>query len=408
MKKNSLNFILANLLIIFSFLNSFSQVKKNVVSNNSSIKIGNQVWLVKNLNVEKFRNGEVIPQAKSKDDWVRACENNMPIWCFYEFNAVNGSKYGKIYNWYALKDIKGIAPIGYHVPDDFEWQTLCDYLGGIKICGDKLKSESDWLSPFDPSTGSRPFPNSNSSLFTALPGGEINNEADFLGLESQSSFWSSSELDGNGAEIVSLVYGFDETISFNKANKLGGFYVRCIKDGISNEEKIGNQIWSNVNLNTTIFRNGDPIQQVQTQEEWDRAAQKNEPAWCYYNGDANNGAKYGKLYNWFAVNDKRGLSPSGWHIPKIDEFNELTTYFSEDGEKLKGFFFHELNYTVGGFRSVDEYDSFSSLDENGIWWSCSEESKLKSHSLGLDFRYNVLFKNSYKKGYGLSVRCLRD
>jgi len=78
---------------------------------------------------------------------------------------------------------------------------------------------------------------------------------------------------------------------------------------------IGSQTWMAENLNVSHFLNGDPIPHVQTNEEWLKAAENRRPAWCYYNNDPVNGKKYGKLYNWFAVNDSRGLAPPGWHIP---------------------------------------------------------------------------------------------
>ena len=79
--------------------------------------------------------------------------------------------------------------------------------------------------------------------------------------------------------------------------------------------KIGSQVWATENLNVDRFRNGDPIPQAKTAEEWQNAGNNQQPAWCYYNNDPKNGESYGKLYNWYAVNDRRGLAPQGWHIP---------------------------------------------------------------------------------------------
>jgi len=69
---------------------------------------------------------------------------------------------------------------------------------------------------------------------------------------------------------------------------------------------IGNQVWMTKNLNVDKFRNGDPIPHARTDEEWKKAGENEEPAWCYYESDTRNGEKFGKLYNWYAVNDKRG------------------------------------------------------------------------------------------------------
>lgn len=67
------------------------------------------------------------------------------------------------------------------------------------------------------------------------------------------------------------------------------------------EVKVGDQIWMGRNLDVSTFRNGDPIPYAETDEEWEEAGENGEPAWCYYDNDPENGEKYGKLYNWYAV-----------------------------------------------------------------------------------------------------------
>ena len=89
---------------------------------------------------------------------------------------------------------------------------------------------------------------------------------------------------------------------------------------IIDEVKIGNQIWMQKNLDVVTFRNGDTIPQVFGEKEWEVAGFEERPAWCYYNNDSINGFKYGKLYNWYAVNDPRGLAPDGWEIPTYDDW----------------------------------------------------------------------------------------
>ena len=92
---------------------------------------------------------------------------------------------------------------------------------------------------------------------------------------------------------------------------------------------IGEQIWMTKNLNLEKFRNGDPIPQVKTQAQWKKAREEKKPAWCYYNNDPVNGVKFGKLYNWFAVTDPRGLAPKGWHIPNEEEWKQLVKYLDD-------------------------------------------------------------------------------
>ena len=99
--------------------------------------------------------------------------------------------------------------------------------------------------------------------------------------------------------------------------------------------KIGTQTWTTENLNVSTFRNGDPIPEAKTDEEWKRADENKQPAWCYYENDPKNGVKYGKLYNWYAVNDPRGLAPAGWHIPTDEEWTTLENQLGDDGKKMK-------------------------------------------------------------------------
>ena len=85
---------------------------------------------------------------------------------------------------------------------------------------------------------------------------------------------------------------------------------QTIKDFDGNVYKtvtIGEQVWLLENLNTSHYRNGDPIPEVKTKSEWADCSKKEKGAWCYYSNDPINGKKYGKLYNWYAVNDSRGL-----------------------------------------------------------------------------------------------------
>ncbi len=92
---------------------------------------------------------------------------------------------------------------------------------------------------------------------------------------------------------------------------------------------LGNQTWMAENLNVSTFRNGDTIPEVKTTEEWIKAGKEGKPAWCYYDNDTANGRIYGKLYNWYAVDDKRGLAPKGWHIPSNNEYGNLNKSVKE-------------------------------------------------------------------------------
>lgn len=83
----------------------------------------NMSW-TDNLNVSKFTNGEIIPQAKSVAEWQTACKAKKPVWCFYKFNPANGAKFAKIYNYYAVIDKRGLAPIGFHIATESDFDLL--------------------------------------------------------------------------------------------------------------------------------------------------------------------------------------------------------------------------------------------------------------------------------------------
>jgi uncharacterized protein (TIGR02145 family) len=109
-----------------------------------TVKIGNQTWMAENLNVSTFRNGDPIPQAKTNKEWELAGKNKTPAWCYYENDPKNGEKYGKLYNWYAISDYRGLAPEGWHIPANFEYNYLFSN-DSIGKSFDQLKSNEYWL-----------------------------------------------------------------------------------------------------------------------------------------------------------------------------------------------------------------------------------------------------------------------
>ena len=168
----------------------FRQTNINTESNENdsdfkTVKIGNQEWMAENLNLSNFRNGDPIPEAKTNEDWLKGFENSEPAWCYYDYDPENGEKYGKLYNWYAVNDPKGLAPAGWHVPSDAEWTQLTDYLGGNNIAGTKMKSTSGWEKGGN---------GTNESGFAGLPGGARNFSGSFHYIGDAGYWWSSTEL----------------------------------------------------------------------------------------------------------------------------------------------------------------------------------------------------------------------
>jgi uncharacterized protein (TIGR02145 family) len=148
-------------------------------------KIGNQYWTTKNLNVSRFRDGDEIPFVTSKEEWERAGKMGKPACCCYVNLGYNCEKYGRLYNWYAVIDARGLAPEGFHIPSDKEWSSLDDYLGSE--AGKILKSTEEWVYNDNSLQGTNDFG------FSALPGGWYADSGGFMGIRNDTHFWSSTE-----------------------------------------------------------------------------------------------------------------------------------------------------------------------------------------------------------------------
>ncbi|MDD2889895.1 MAG: fibrobacter succinogenes major paralogous domain-containing protein [bacterium] len=184
-----------------------------------TIKIGKQEWTAENLDVNHYRNGDSIPQVQDAEEWQNL---NTGAWCYYENNAENGKTYGKLYNWYAVNDPRGLAPKGWHIPTDEDWTTLVDYLGNEDIAGGKMK-ETDtthWLSSNTEST--------NKSGFSARPGGYRYSDGVFSYIGYYGYWWSATGYNATKAGIRYIGYG---RISCNHDdyNKKIGLSVRCVR-----------------------------------------------------------------------------------------------------------------------------------------------------------------------------------
>ena len=195
-----------------------------------TVIIGNQCWMVENLKVTRYRNGDPIPNVTDNTEWTNLTTGAR---CDYDNNADNVPVYGRLYNWYAVNDSRGIAPEGWHVPTDGEWKQLEMYLGmsqsevddtGFRGTdeGGKMKESGYW---FSPNTGA-----TNESGFTALPGGyRYHGNGDFDLLIVYAFFWSSTEHSSYSAWSRTLSYS-SEQVGRHDYSKLDGFSVRCVRD----------------------------------------------------------------------------------------------------------------------------------------------------------------------------------
>jgi uncharacterized protein (TIGR02145 family) len=185
------------------------------------IKIGNQLWMKENLKVSKYRNGEAIPTGLVNSEWANT---NKGAYAIYNNENANNNIYGKLYNWYAVSDTRGLCPSGWHVPSDNEWTILTNYLGGESIAGDKLKSTGTtmWSSPNSVAN--------NVSSFYALPGGCRNFYASFNSISTNAFFWSATEdVKYNYAWYLGLKSNFGD-VNRDLSSKSFGASVRCLRD----------------------------------------------------------------------------------------------------------------------------------------------------------------------------------
>ncbi|HEY1871392.1 MAG TPA: fibrobacter succinogenes major paralogous domain-containing protein [Chitinophagaceae bacterium] len=422
------------------------QAQPNTETKNyKSVKIGDQVWMTENLDLTTYRNGDTIPQVQDPKAWS---ELKTGAWCYYESKTEFGTRYGKLYNWYAVTDQRGLAPQGWHIPSDEEWTKLTIYLGGKIGTSLKIKSQRGWAKEGN---------GSNETGFAALPGGTRSVEL-FSFVGNYGYWWTSTEFDPYSAWNRFLGYN-NTDIGRSTGWKQFGNSVRCIKGEVENivskstqaalietkNEKlisstdslknvsvaneinvptiaVGEQVWMVQNLDVSTFQNGDPIPEAKSDSEWIRAGKLKQPAWCYYKNDSLNEKKFGKLYNWYAVIDKRGLAPTGWHIPAEKEWTKLVNELGGEkniGPRIKSLTGWKVNDTAknvnetgfrglpAGFRSAS--GEFYNIGLGAYWWSASE-------SLPVSAWYNSVtyFSDDFKsegsgdKQKGYSVRCIKD
>lgn len=206
--------------------------------------------------------------------------------------------------------------------------------------------------------------------------------------------------------------------SADESNSTAPVYGKMIDSRDNHEYKtvvINGDTWMAENLNATHFRNGDEIPQVNSGSQWETLKT---PAWCYYKTDIKNGALYGKLYNWYAVTDERGLAPEGWHVATRNEWWENLGKVDEVGYRMKDpTFWDNTKYTAtpegnnitgftalpGGWRHYQDF--YQEIGITGMWWSSNDPN----YALILRLRYkNLDFTTGLDNRNGLSVRCVKD
>lgn len=187
-----------------------------------TVMINGKQWMAQNLNVDKYRNGDPIPQVQNASQWIKLTTG---AYCYYENNTANGTVYGKLYNFYAVKDPRGLAPVGYHIPTETERNSLINSFGGQLKAGGALKGVGTtyWNSP---NTGA-----TNESGFNALPGGtRTSYNGKFQEMKRAGYFWTSTSKYSTAAFTIALEAPSTSMLFGNLGNNLNGMSVRCIKN----------------------------------------------------------------------------------------------------------------------------------------------------------------------------------
>lgn len=202
-----------------------------------AVTIGTQVWTVENLRTTKYSDGTEIPIATDSSAWVNL---TTPGYCYFNNmgNADSIRKFGVLYNWYAV-DTKRLAPAGWHVPTDAEWDILQNYLiaegynwDGIpdsNMIAKSLAAKTDWFTEPGLAAGTigNDLTQNNTSGFLALPGGSrTDGSFDFGG---SGNWWTATEFNASGAVGRNLYYN-SERLFWNSNYKSCGFSVRLVKD----------------------------------------------------------------------------------------------------------------------------------------------------------------------------------
>ncbi|HJW30298.1 MAG TPA: fibrobacter succinogenes major paralogous domain-containing protein [Saprospiraceae bacterium] len=203
----------------------------------STINIGGQIWMLQNLRTTHYQDGTLIPEVPDSLEWYGLSSGAS---CFYQNSATNLATYGRLYNWYAATDTHNLAPAGWHVPSAAEWTTLSNYLSGDNTAGGRVKESgySHWNTPNSGAT--------NSSMFTALPGG-----ARFVTVCSsgcvpayyghlliEANWWTTSTSTSNPDNALSRSADNTSTRFYRSAflggigyyDKRTGYSIRCVKN----------------------------------------------------------------------------------------------------------------------------------------------------------------------------------
>ena len=436
------------------------------------VGIGSQCWFKENLRSDNYLNGDAIPGSLTNQEWSNSTSGAQSV---YGEDSWNLQQYGRLYNYYAVSDSRGLCPSGWHVPSDEDWKTLELALGmsmaEVNQSGHRGNGQGTFMKVgFGDSP---PWDGTNSSGFTGLPGGDRSPSGGHNYMGNYGFWWTSS---GLGRELTRHQVG----VRRDGWGYGHGFSVRCVVDGSSvgcwdpdndgvcaeNEVTgcvistalnynplatnadnscefsssacldsdaitfdgytyalvgIGSQCWFKENLRSDNYLNGDAIPGSLTNQEWSNSTSG---AQSVYGEDSWNLQQYGRLYNYYAVSDSRGLCPSGWHVPSDEDWKTLELALgmsmaevNQSGHRGNG----QGTFMKVGFGDSPPWDGTNSsgftglpggdrspsgghnyMGNYGFWWTSSGLGReLTRHQVGVR-------RDGWGYGHGFSVRCVQN
>ena len=396
-----------------------------------TVKIGDQWWMAENLRVTRYRNGDAIPTGLSNDEWQNTTSGAYAIYPHGSVDGINSdaemvAAYGKLYNWYAVDDDRGLCPEGWHVPSDDDWTLLVTYLGGSRLAGGKMKSTRTEPDPHprwrSPNTGA-----TNESGFSGLPGGYRNlggNYHEHFGLLGE--WWSSTENDYGSAwgRYLHSTLGY---VYRDYGYKQDGFSVRCLRDDSDDTEVVDvlnpatGKIWMDRNLGASRAATSSTDEQAYGDlYQWGRATDGHQlrtsgttstlsssdtpghgnfilapdSPWDWRSPQNDN--------LWRGVNRTNNPCPSGYRLPTEAEWEAERQSWSSNN--AAGAFASPLKLPVAGYRRYITGSLFN-VGSNGLYSSSSVDG---SFSRFLLFSSTGARLISYSRASGYSVRCLKD
>jgi uncharacterized protein (TIGR02145 family) len=287
--------------------------------------------------------------------------------------------YGILYNRYAV-NTRLLAPAGWHVPSNDEWDTLLSFLTRSGYNWDSttqrnklakaLCSKVDWDNFENGPAGSpRVIPNENNKTgFTALSGGYRLPSGSYEFQGDMATWWSRSNIKGTSRWSGIEIYWKIDSVMHMDYYPVSGCSVRLIKDTAAGElltdidgnvyrtVRLGNQVWTTENLRTTRFNDGTVIPKVADSTKWQALST---PGYCTYGNTTKNDsiAKFGMLYNWYVVNTNK-IAPKGWHVPSKSEMDTLIRYLINN-EYSCGYPAYETDYIGKSMAAATDWDSSS-------------------------------------------------